>query len=89
MSPGVFLVYCVGRNLVLCVYILALKVGPCLFHSPTSVLSQCTISLPSLWLPCIYLLVMLSGVSHSLSPDIYSKIIEYQGEVHWSTVAFP
>ena len=65
-----FVFFTVGRNVVLNVHILALKVGPYIFHSPTLVLTQCTILLPSLWLLCIYLLVMLSGVGRALFPNI-------------------
>ena len=64
------LFFCVGMIVVLHIHSMELKVGLCLFHSPTSVLSQCIIFLTSLWLPCIYLLALISGVSHVLSPNI-------------------
>ena len=67
---GVFWVFCVGKNVVLHVHILELEVRPCLFHIPTSVLLKCKILLPNLWLPCIYLLAILSGVRHALFPNI-------------------
>ena len=67
---GVFLVSRVVRNIVLRVHTLALKVWLCLFHSTTSVLSQCKNFLPSLWLPCIYLLVLLSDLRHALYLNI-------------------
>ena len=70
VSPGVVLVYRFGSNVVLRVHILVLKVGPCLFYGPTSVLSQCTNLLPILWLPCICLLVLLPGLRHALPPNI-------------------
>ena len=71
------------------VHILALKVGLCLFHSTTSVLSQCTIFLPSLCLPYIFLLLLFSGARYALFPNIYPKFMDYQGEVDWSTVVCP
>ena len=54
VSPAFIYVSRVGKHVVLCVHILALKVGPLLFHSTTLVLSQCTTYLPSMWLPCIF-----------------------------------
>ena len=54
VSPAVFLVSHVGKHVVLRLHILALKVGPFIFLSPTLVISQCTTSLPSMWLPCIF-----------------------------------
>ena len=54
MSPAVVLISRVRKNVVLWVNILALKVGPFLFHSTTLVLSQCTNFLPGLWLLCIF-----------------------------------
>ena len=57
--PGVFWVLRVVMCVVLHVHSLVLKVGLCLFDSPTSVLYKCIIYLPSLWLPCIYPLAML------------------------------
>ena len=41
------------------------------FYSPTLVLLLCTIFLPSLWLVCIYLLVLLSGVGRAISRIFY------------------
>ena len=64
--PEVFLVSRVGNHVMLCVYILALKVGTVIFHSPTLVLSQCTTPLPSLWLPCILILMLIPGVKSAL-----------------------
>ena len=89
VSPGLFCVFCAVNNVVLHVHILALKVGPCLFHGPTLVLSQHTIFLPSLLLTCIYLLVIISGVRHAFSQIFYPKLIDYQGEVDWSTFVCP
>ena len=59
----------VGRNLVLQVRILALKVGMPLFHGPNLVLSQCTVLFLSLWFLCIYLLVLISGVARARLSD--------------------
>ena len=87
--PGVVLVSRVGINVVLHVHILELKVGPCICHSPTSVIPQCTTLLPSLWLPFILFLVLLSGVMHALSQTFYSKIIDHQGKVYLATVVLP
>ena len=70
VSPAVVLVSSIGKHVVLRVHILALKVEPLLFHSPTLVLSQCTTSLTSLRLPFILFQFMLSGVRHSLLLDI-------------------
>ena len=36
--PRILCVFCVGNNVVLRLHILSSKVGPCLFHSPTSVI---------------------------------------------------
>ena len=69
VSPGGFF-FGVGMNVVLHVHILELKVGLSIFHSPTSVLSQCIISLPSMWLPCIYPLALISGERHDLFLNI-------------------
>ena len=89
VSTGVFCFFCVGMSVVMHVHILELKVGLCLFHSPASVLFQCTILLPSLWLLCIYPLSLLSGVRHALLPNISLKIIDYEGEFDWATVVCP
>ena len=70
MSPAIILVSLVVNNVVLRLHILALKVRPLLFHRPTSLLFQCTNLLPSLWLPCILFVVLLSGVMHALSTNI-------------------
>ena len=83
MSPVVVLVSRVGKHLVLHVHILALIFGPFLFHSPTLVPYQCTTSLPSLWLPYIFFLVLISGVRRVLSQMFNAKIINYQGKVYW------
>ena len=69
MSPGVFFV-CVVMSVVMKVHSLELKVGLCLFHGPTSVLSQCIIYLPSMWLPYIYPLALLSSLRNALFPNI-------------------
>ena len=74
VSHGIFWVFSDGKNVVLQIHILALKFGPCLYHSPTSVLSQCTILLTSMWLTCIYLLVLISGVRHALPPNNLPQI---------------
>ena len=89
VSPVVILVSRVGNHVVLRVYILALKVGPLLFHGPNLVLSQYTTTLPSLWLPCILFLVLRSGVRRAISQIFNAKIIHHQGKVYWSTVVFP
>ena len=68
--PTVVLVSCVGKHVVLYVHILALKVGTFLYHSTTLVISQCTSSLTSTWLPCILFLVMILGVRRALFPNI-------------------
>ena len=68
VNPVVFWVFCVGRNMLLHVHILALKVGTLLFHYPTIVISQCTIFLPGLWLLFICLLVLLSVVGLAILP---------------------
>ena len=81
-----FCVFCVGRNVVLQVHILALKVGPCIFHSPISVIYQCTIFLPNLWLLYIYLIVLLFDVKNDILQNISPKIINFQGEMDWPTV---
>ena len=73
LSPVVVLVFCVGNYVVLRVHILTLKVGPFIFHSTTLVLSQCTTYLPSLWLPFILFLVLISGVRRSLFPNIFCQ----------------
>ena len=65
MSTAVVYVSRVGKHVVLRIHILALKVGAFIFHSPNLVLSQCTTSLPSLWLPCILFPVLLSGIKSS------------------------
>ena len=65
MNHVVFLVSCVGMNVVRHVHILALKVISCIFHSPTLVPYQLTIFLPSMWLLFIYSLVLLSGVGYT------------------------
>ena len=70
VSPVVFWNFCVGINAVLHTHILELKVRPRLFHSPTLVLYKCTNFLPSLWLPCIYLLVLIYGTGHAILPNI-------------------
>ena len=66
VSPAVVLVSPVGKNVVLRVHILALKVGPFRFYNTTSVLPQCTTSLTSLCLNCILFLGLLSGVIHAI-----------------------
>ena len=68
--PGFFWSFLVGISVVLQVHTLSFKVGLCLFNSPTSVISQFTIFLPSLWLPCIYILALISGVMRDLFPNI-------------------
>ena len=73
LNPVFFWFVLVGINVVLHGHILALKVWPCLFHSPTLVLSQCTIFLPGLWLLFIYLLVLLSGVGRALLLNIVTQ----------------
>ena len=75
VSPVVFFV-CVGINVVLHVSILALKEGPFLFHSPTSVIYLCIIFLPSLWLPFIHLIVLLLGVSMLFHQIFYPKFFD-------------
>ena len=70
MVNYVFCFSIVRINLVLHLHILSLKLGPCLFFSPTLFLSQCTIFLSSLLLLCIYLLVLISGVERALFPNI-------------------
>ena len=70
VSPEIVSFFCVGNNVVLRVHNLELKVVPFLFHSLTLVLSQCKTFLPSLWLPCILFLVLISGVKRALSPNI-------------------
>ena len=89
VSPAVVLVSLVGKHVVLSVLIMTLKVGPFLLHILTLVISQCTTSLSSLWLPCILFLVLLSSVMHDLLLNIYPIIIDYQGKIDWSTVLFP
>ena len=59
VNPVVFWFFCVGRDVVLSICILAFKVVPCFFHSLTLVLYQCKTFLPIMWLLCIYLIVML------------------------------
>ena len=54
VSPAVVSVSFVVKNVVLRIHILALEVWPFIFHSPTILLSWCTTSLPSLFLPCIF-----------------------------------
>ena len=89
VSPELFCFFCVGKNIVLNVNIISLKVLPCLFHSLNLVLSQHTIFLPSLLLTCIYLLVVISGVRHVFFQIFYPKVIDYQVEVDWLTVVCP
>ena len=89
MSPGVFWVFCVGTSVVLHVHILEFKVVLCLFHGSSLVLSQCTIFLPSLWLPCIYLLFLISGIRHDFYQTFHPKSIYYHGKVDLSAVVCP
>ena len=70
------------------VYMLALIVGPRIFHSPTLVLPQCTISLLSMWLLFIYLLAMLSGVGRAFSQIFIPKIINCEGKIGCTTVLY-
>ena len=60
VSPAVVSVSFVGKNVVLRIHILSLEVGPFIFHSPTILLSRCTTSLPSLFLPCIFFIAAFS-----------------------------
>ena len=87
--PTVVLVLHVVKHVVLRVHILALNVEPFLFHSPTFMLSQCTTSIPSLWLPCILFLVLFSDLRRAISRIFNAKIINHQGKVYWLTVVFP
>ena len=89
MNPVLFCFYSVGRNVVLRVHLLALKFGLCLFHSPALVLSQYTVFLTSMWSICVYFLVILSGVVLALLLNIYPKIINYEGEIDWTTGVCP
>ena len=65
-----FRVHLLGMNVVLHVHTLVLKVVLFLFYGTTSVLSQCIIFHTSLCLPCIYNLALISGVNHSIFPNI-------------------
>ena len=89
MNPVGFWVFHVGRNVVMHVHILSLKVVPCIFHSPTLLLSQCTSLLLNLWLLFIYLLVLFSGVGRLFYQIFYPKIINYKGEVDCPTFVCP
>ena len=70
MSVGVFSVFLVEMIVLLHAHRLEFEVGLLLFYGLTSVLSQCTIYHTSLWLPFIYLLALLLGVSRALFPNI-------------------
>ena len=68
---------CVEMNVLMHIKILELILGTQPFHSPTLLLSHCTISLPSLWLLCIYLLVLLSGVG----PALFLNILPHDNQL--------
>ena len=70
VSPAEELVSRYGKHVVLRVHIMVFKVGPFLFHSTTLVISQCTTSLTSLWLPFIFFQVPLSGVRRAILLNI-------------------
>ena len=74
---------------VLRINILELITGPWLFHSPNGMIFQCTVLPPNMWLLSNYLPVLLWGVGHVLFLDIYTKIIDNQGEIYWATFVCP
>ena len=80
MSHEVFWVFRVLKNAVMHIHSMALKVRPRLFNSSTSLQSQCIIFFPSLWIPCIYIIVLILGVRHALPQIFYPRVIDYQGK---------
>ena len=57
-------------NEVLHVHIMAWITASCLFHSPTAMIFQCTVFLPSLWWLCTCLPVIIWGVVRALFLNI-------------------
>ena len=85
----VVLVFCVEINGVMHVYILAWIDGPCLFHSPTVVIFQCTVSFPVcgefvIFFQCCF---EVYGMLSFWIP--YPKVIDNQGEINWAIFLCP